>query len=404
MKSLSIDERKLLFIQGLDIFAYSLANIFVTVFFFAHSDLKTTALFRAVTFASMTFFLGLSCWSLKRFSSGTLMKSGLFAGALFFFLLFLLGKQSIAWAIPLAILDGFSGGNYWAGYNLNQYILTHSGRRIAYFGWGLAIVNFAQAIGPVIGGFIITFAAATELGIMSGYISLFFLVSVMIALSAIIIGKLPAHEIPQCAYRHLIDHKRTKRWKLILGQQALLGFYDMTLATVTGILLYTIIKQEAQLGATLTIASTMAMISSVLSIRILTNYSWSFWIGSLGTAIAIAFFALYQNSIGVWFFIITSSLTAPFLLNKLSTVYFEALDHSSGTWQYKYHMMIERDVVLGCLRITGYIGLYIFLYFGEEINLARFWLLILPILPLAIGLLLNIQAQLVSHSSPVDGI
>ena len=41
MASLSSDERKLLIIQGLDMLAYALAGIFVTVFFFTNSDLRT---------------------------------------------------------------------------------------------------------------------------------------------------------------------------------------------------------------------------------------------------------------------------------------------------------------------------------------------------------------------------
>ncbi|MEK7119277.1 MAG: hypothetical protein AAB457_00670 [Patescibacteria group bacterium] len=110
MKSLSQDERKLLIIQGLDILAYSLASIFVTVFFFANSDLKTTVLYRAISFASMAFFMGAAGWTLRKFSSGLHMKVALFSGAFYYFLLFLLRQESVHYIIPLAILDGFTGG------------------------------------------------------------------------------------------------------------------------------------------------------------------------------------------------------------------------------------------------------------------------------------------------------
>ncbi|MCX6794115.1 MAG: hypothetical protein NTY06_03345, partial [Candidatus Gottesmanbacteria bacterium] len=149
MASLSSEERKLLIIQGLDILAYALAGVFVTVFFFTNSDLRTA-------FASMTFFFGFAGWALKKVSSGFLMKVGLIASVIYFLLLFYLKEKSIAYLIPLGILDGFTGAAYWAGYNLNQYILTHQGRRMQYFGWGSAVVNVASALGPLIGGLIIT--------------------------------------------------------------------------------------------------------------------------------------------------------------------------------------------------------------------------------------------------------
>lgn len=56
MKNFSVDERKILIIQGFDILAASLAGIFVTVFFFAHGDLRVTTLYNIAAFASMTFF------------------------------------------------------------------------------------------------------------------------------------------------------------------------------------------------------------------------------------------------------------------------------------------------------------------------------------------------------------
>lgn len=65
MKNLSHDERKLLIIQGFDILAASLAGIFVTVFFFAHGDLKMTTLYNIAAFASGTFFFGSSGFLLR---------------------------------------------------------------------------------------------------------------------------------------------------------------------------------------------------------------------------------------------------------------------------------------------------------------------------------------------------
>ena len=400
MRNLSVDERKLLIIQGFDILAASLAGIFVTVFFFAHGDLRVTTLYNIAAFASMTFFLGSSGLLLRYFSSGTLMKVSLVAGSLFYLLLFFLKDQSISYVIPLGILSGFSGGIFWATYNLNQYILSHSGNRISYFGWGGAIFNLANGMGPALGGLIITVVSKTSLGVMNGYLMLFFLVALINGITICIIGKLPSHDDLQFSYHHIWQNRRSKRWKLVLGQNAALGLYDVAIGTVTGILLYVILKNEAVLGLVLTTASLFGMVASLYAIPLLKKHPSAFWIGSIGSAVSIILFALYQSPMGVWLFIIISGFTAPMLSNKLSTVYFGALDEAKGGWQQKYHLLLERDIVLGIFRTMSYIGLFVLLGFGSEIQLAKSWLLLLPIMPILIGFL--IKKSITSQNDVLD--
>jgi len=389
MKNLSIDERKLLIIQGFNFLASSLAGIFVTVFFFSHGDLKVTTIYNIAAFASMTFFYGFSGFLLRYFSSGALMKLSLIAGSLFYLLLFFLKDQSIAYVIPLGILSGFSGGNFWAAYNLNQYILTHTGSRISYFGWGAAVSNLAFALGPAAGGTIITLASRTSLGLTNGYLLLFFLVALINIITVFIIGKLPSHGIPQFSYRHIWEHQRTKKWNLVLAQQGILGLHDIAIGTVTGILFYVIIKNEAELGYVLTMASVFATVASLYAIPLLKKFPSVFWVGSVGSAVSIIVFALNQSYGGVLLYIIISGLTVPMLQNKLFTMYFDAIDQAKGNWQEKYHFLLERDIILGMLRTVSFIALFILLGFGPEIQIAKTWLFFLPILPIAIGFLIQ---------------
>ncbi len=389
MKHLSADERKLLIIQGFDILAASLAGIFVTVFFYAHGDLKITTLYNITAFASMTFFYGSSGWMLRHVSSGFMMKLSLVAGALFYLLLFILKDQSISCVIPLGILSGFSGGLFWSGYNLNQYIISQKGKRLEYFGWGSAIVNCANAAGPLIGGLIIMVVGKTSLGVMNGYLLLFLLVALINGITVLCIGKLPSHGIPHFSYWHLFIHKRTMLWKLVLSQQALLGLYDVSAATVMGVLVYVIVKNEMLLGSIFTVGSLFSMIASILAIRILTKYRWGHWIGSIGLAMSIIMLIFMQTSIGAWILVIVSGFAFPFLGTKLAHIYFAAMDVAPGSWQQKYHLLLERDIVLGIFRVMSFAGLFILLQFGNEIQLAKAWLFILPIFPLAIAVFIH---------------
>ncbi len=389
MASLSSEERKLLTIQFFNFLAYALAGIFVTVFFFANSDLRTTILYRAIAFASMTVTFGLAGWILKKISSGTLMKLGLVASVIYYLLLFYLKEKSVAYLIPLGILDGFTGGAYWAGYNLNQYILTHRGRRMNYFGWGLAVVNIASTLGPMIGGFVITTVKSATLDVIYGYSTLFFLVAAITAASIVVIGKLPSHAIPAFRYHHLWQHKRIREWKIVLIQQGVLGLYDVSVTTVTGVLLFLILRSEAKLGTVLAISSAIATVSSLLSIRLLTKHKQWFWIGAFGSALGIGVLGFSQTITAMWIYIIVISCCAPFLLNTLSAVNYDAMDRTSGAWQHKYHLILERDVILGLLRTFSYVALFLFLGFGDQVVLAKQSLLLLPIAPVALGVLLT---------------
>ncbi len=401
MKSLSVDERKLLIIQGCDILAYSLAGVFVTVFFFSHSTLSTTALFRAITFASMVFFFALTGRLLKYISAGMLIKFSLGGGALYFLLLFLLREQSIRWYVPLGILDGAMGGIFWAAFNLYQYIVSSSGRRVAYFGWGQALFNLASAIGPTIGGLVIVVSSRTSIGLTGGYTILFLIVSIILGVTAFIVGKLPVHGDIAFSYKHLLTHKRSVGWKLVLGQQALLGLYDVSLGTVTSVLFFLIIQSESKLGILLTVGSLLATVTSIIVTRTLVKYPQLYWAGIFGSMLSIVVFAYQQNVMGMWLMIGIAGMTLPFMMTKLSAAYFDALDQAPGTWENKFHMMIERDGLLGLLRMISYIILFFILRGGNEITIARTWLYIIPVIPFAIGVLLALSSRRKKITAPI---
>ncbi len=389
MSTFNSEEKNLILIQALDFFAYSLANIFVTVYFYSHSDIKTTIIYNIFLYSTLLVFYVASGWTLRKVSSAFLIRLGLIATAIFYFLLFGFKETSIKFIIPLGILSGFGAGNYWAGYNLNQYIYTNKEKRVEYFGSTAFIINAVQALAPLLGGAIIALTKSRQIfGLEAGYSLLFFIVFLITLLMIWLAGKLPEHEIPNFSYKHIVSHERSKPWKLILWQQAIMGFYDVTVTVVTGILLFLIIKEEFILGTSQTIASVLGAVASIISIKLLRKNSNSYWIGALGLTSGIALFAFLQNWFGVVFFILVTGFCAPFLYNWFSIIYFRTLDSFDTSWKEKYHLMLERDISLGSARIISCIVLFIFLQFGDQVSLARTWLFFLPFLPLILGFLL----------------
>lgn len=398
MSLLNLEERHLVMIQGLNFFAYQLAGVFVTVFLYTNSDLKTTFLYRAITFTSMLFFYILSGWSLRKISSGNHMRIGLAGAAVYYLLLFLLQGKVIDHLIPLAIFDGLISGVYWAAFNLNQYIFTDKTNRERFFGIINAMINFISALGPAIGGAIITLVGVgTMFGMHKGYAALFFLVSLLLGSTALFIGKLPSHEVPQFRYLHLITHRRSRAWRLVLWQQAIWGLSDMALATITGVLFYLILKQEFLLGLSQSVGYIAGAATGLLAGKVLSKNHHYFWIGVAGCTLADIILAYSQNTTGLWLYIIISGFTAPFLFTLVLTIGLRTIDHNVSNWRDAYHFLLERDIALGVARIVSFGFLYVFVNENNQLAIVRTWLYFLPLVPLLLGYLVWQSERLVQQ-------
>lgn len=392
MSTFNPEEKNLILIQALDYFTAGLAGVFVTVYFYSNTDIKTTVFFNIIFYITLLIFYVASGWTLKKVSSGFLIKLGIVAYAIFYLILFFLKEGIANYIIPLAILSGFGAANYWAGLNLNTYIFTNKEKRIEYFGSINSVANIISAVAPLLGGAIIFLTKSYNL--------LFFIVFLLCALMVLAIGKLPSHEIPNFSYGHITSHKRSRNWRIVLWQQAFWGLYDSVLVTITGILFFLVVKSEFALGTTQTIAYFLGALGSMISIKMLNKNNNYYWLGALGLAAGIGFFAISTNWYGVLFYIIVAGFCAPFLNNLLSTVSLKTIDSVEASWTEKYHFLIERDIALGGARILSYIFLFLFLQRGDQVILARTWLYFLPIFPLALGFLLW-KMKTEDKSSPV---
>ncbi|MFH0863962.1 MAG: MFS transporter [Candidatus Gottesmanbacteria bacterium] len=399
MSIFNTEERNLMFIQSMNYFSAGLAGIFVTVYFYSHSDLKTTIFYNLLFYTTLLIVYIASGWTLKKVSSAFLIKFGIFIAAIFYLLLFLLKENIIYYVIPLGIFSGFGAGNYWAGLNLNQYIFTNKKKRLEYFGSMNTILNILQSVSPLIGGGIIILAKSSDLlSPQAGYAILFLIVFILLFLMILVVGKLPNHEMPNFSYAHITSHQRSRNWKFVLCQQAVWGSFDVAMSTVLGILFFLILKNEIILGASQTAIFLLSAVGSLISIRILTKNRQSYWFGVVGVALGMTSFALFQNTYGLILFVILYGLFSPFLYNMLSATGFRVMDSVDTSWKEKYHFLIERDIALGIPRMLSYIFLLIFLQFGDQIQLARIWLYFLPFLPLILGFLLWKMKSLPSSS------
>ncbi len=397
MPTLNPEERNMILIQGLDFFTASLSGIFVSVFIFINSDLRTTLFQLIIMNLSFLFFYMASGWAFKKIQSATLIKVSLGISTMYFLILFLLKERVIQYLIPLSVISGFGGGIYWAAFNLNQYALSSKESRVKYFGWSQAVLNAFQAIAPILGGAIIAITGNRLLfGVRAGYSVLFLVVSLIYLLMLILFQKLPKHNPISFSYKHIIDHKRSEAWVNVLCQQFLFGMYDVIYGTTLGILIYLIVKGEFILGTIQTMSFIACTIGSILAIKVLQRYKHGYWIGVIGQSVGIIMFVLNQNPLGIIFYIITGIIT-PLLNTKLSTVSFQAMDQDNRHISEKYYLLTEQAFVLLSARILSNILLFIIIGYGNQVQLAKTSLFILPVFPLAIGLLLQRYEQRKLH-------
>jgi len=388
----SSEEKKLILIQSLYFFAVALADVFVTVFFFSHGTFQTPVIFQIVRICVFLALFSFSGLAFRKISSGIVIKIGLFLFACFYFFLFLLQDRSISFLVPLAVLNGFAMAFFWSGYNLNQYIFTNQNKRISFFGSTLIAVQLFQSVAPFLGGTIIAIGSSYY-SLRFGYGILFLVVSIIIGLIALLVGKLPDHERLLFSLSHIFSHKRTLLWKKVLLQHFFLGMFDMPGNTIVGILIYLVVKKEFLLGIVQTTAVLLAVVGSLAAIRLLHKSSYFYWIGVVGISLGYLTFGIYQSQVGVLLYIILMGLTSPFMNTWVPTVYFHAVDSVSGHWREKYHLLFERDFALACGRIFSYSLIFLFIQPSNQVVFARYALFILPIFPLLLGFALKDQKK-----------
>lgn len=385
---LTKEETSLIKIQFFTSFALSLGGIFLQIFIFRLSGLKSVVFFNLILFITLIFTYLFSGWTFARYSSRASIQAGLMLSMLGWLTLLLIHQQSISHLFLLGILFGIANGFYWSGYNLSQYILTHEEHRGHYFSRNGGFINAALTSGPIVGGLLITIINTFSHSVLTGYYVLFFVVSGIYVYNIMLTHTLPHYSGVVFSFKDILLHKRSLKWKLLLSQQAVVGFYDAAFNTVSGILLFTILGNELRLGFTSGTIGLLSTTTSFYTYRIIKNYSSSYIVGAAMATVGFVLFAVFSNFVGVIGLGFSIGIGLAFLNVSTSVAILNMFDENGIEWRHNYHRLIERDVVLGAARVLSYILLFFFFIPNQNVNIARIWILLIAPFPLLAGLLL----------------
>lgn len=392
MKQIPVDELLLVIVQGLYYFVGSLAGVFLNIFLYKQGDFGTVAVFNAGNYFMLLTTYCLSGFILKYVAARYLVASGLVLLSVFWFILLTLSRNAITYIVPLSFFMGIDLGLFWSGINLIQYVTTHQERRNRYFGNLNALSNFGRSFAPALGGLIVSIPLLSYVS-LDGYKLLFGLVCILDMITAIIALKLPACRGVVFSLKHLISHKRTGLWRRVLWQQGVLGVWDLSYSTVIGILLYQVLLKETSVGLVTGLGIFILSISSFYMPRYLTKYRNLKISAALLISAGLVMFGLSLQPVLMVFGMLVIGLAMPAIAIPLYTEILNGIDTNPEPWQHKYHMFIERDFVLNLTRTLSYVSLYLlFSTFGKTV-VARWWLMMITVLPPFLVFLLRDNAD-----------
>ncbi len=391
---LSKEENHLIFIVVVSTFASALAGIFLQIYVFRLSGFEGTMLFNLSLFIALLLSYLFSGFLLRKYSTHLLIGSSFIVNILAYLLIILLQANAVHYLIIIGLTFGVSAGNFWSGFNLSQYILTSQHSRTAYFGKSLSFIQIASALGPIFGGAVVVVVNYLTKNSYTGYYFLFLIVVFINLFLFINTKKLPAYTKIQFSFKDLVNHQRSRKWKIVLGQNFVGGLYDAAFNTIFAILLFLIIRNESLIGSARTGMLLFVALTSIIGIKLLAKHSWLYIAGTLGTVLSIVIFAVFQNWLGIFLFALINGLATPFFSIPVSLAILNTIDENKLPWQKKYHMLLERDGILGFARVISYIFLLILFTFYNKENVARNWMIAIAIFPLIIGFLLHKQYKI----------
>ncbi len=390
---LTKEEDQLVQVQSISFFTSGMAGVFFQIFLFKLTGFTEVMYFNIALFSSLFAAFIASGYILKNYSTRTLIRLGLLGMVFVWLLVLILQERTKDFLLPLGFLYGGAGGFYWSGFNLSQYILTHSEGRSQFFGKMDTIAHSARAFAPFIAGLMITTVNTFFQSQLKGYYVLFAIVFFLQIYVVMLAKDLPRHSGVRFSLLQLFNIPPARRWRLILLQQFTFGLYDNAFSTLSGILVFVVLANETSVGLLQSCAALAMAASSYFVGKLYKKHKRIYIQGALAAASALLLFGITQNIYTVIMFMILHATALPLLHIPTSVAILSGYDEVKTSWQDKYQLFIQRDSALGISRIVSFIFLYILFSHFDKVVVAKNWFLGAAIIPLAIGYLLHLISK-----------
>jgi len=160
---MSKEAKIILVISVLFTLAMGLSNIFVNILLWKESnDFIVVALYNLMHYIFVPITFIFAGWLSKKKNGIWSLRLGILFFIMFFGLILYIKDDILSYIFPLGILFGIAAGFYWLAYHVLSFDCTTENNRDTFNGFNGCSVGIANALAPIIGGYIIQKAGNTN--------------------------------------------------------------------------------------------------------------------------------------------------------------------------------------------------------------------------------------------------
>ncbi|MFC5648134.1 MFS transporter [Paenibacillus solisilvae] len=344
----------LLAVQGLLGIANALSGTFLPIYLWKAS--QSLALigwfnFSQYVVSGLTFWLA-GKW-VKEHNKMNSLRLGVALSGVFYFIVLLLGKSAVAYAIPLGMFNGLSLGLFWVAFNVVYFEITEPGNRDRFNGWAGLLGSGAGIIAPWISGFLITANKGER-----GYTIIFTISAITYAIAAVLsfwLKKRAANG--HYEWLHGIRQLRQKGnpWRLAVPAIIAQGVREGVFMFLVGLLVYMATTNEQKLGNFSLLTSLVALISFWIIGKVLTppRRKTAMMLGTFAITLVILplFWPLSYGTL-LWFGLGTALFMPLYIIPMTSTV-FDLIGRDEQSAKQREEFIILREAGLTIGRVIG---------------------------------------------------
>ncbi|QHW35232.1 MFS transporter [Paenibacillus rhizovicinus] len=370
----------LLAVQALLGTANALSGTFLPIYLW-----KSSQSFALVGYFNLTQFVvsGLTFWLagkwVKEHNKMNSLRFGVALSGLFYFVVLMLGKAAVTYAVPLGIMIGIGNGLFWLAFNVVYFEVTEPGNRDRFNGWAGLLGSGAGIVAPWISGWLITMSKGER-----GYHIIFTVSSIIFAVAVVLSFWLKKRE-SSGTYEWLHGFRQLREpgnpWRHAVPAIICQGVREGVYMFFVGLLVFLATKNEGKLGNFSLVTSLVALVSFWLIGRMLKpeRRRAAMLIGSIAVTAVIAplFWPLSYTTLLI--FGIGTALFMPLYIIPMTSTVFDLIGSTEDSAKQREEFVILREAGLTVGRMIGVAAYLLVLPYMEDSTY------VVPGLMLAVG-------------------
>ncbi|BBH24924.1 MFS transporter [Paenibacillus baekrokdamisoli] len=367
----------LLAVQGLLGIANALSGTFLPIYLWkASQSLALIGWFNLSQFAvsGLTFWLA-GKW-VKEHNKMNSLRLGVALSGVFYFVVLLLGKSAVTYAVPLGMFNGLSLGLFWVAFNVVYFEITEPGNRDRFNGWAGLLGSGAGIIAPWVSGLLITASKGER-----GYSIIFTISAIIFAIAAVLSFWLKRRESSgHYEWFHGIRQLRQpgNPWRQAVPALMAQGVREGVFMFLVGLLVYMATSNEQKLGNFSLITSLVALVSFWIIGKLLTppRRNRAMMVGAFAiTLVIVPLFMPLRYETLLWFGIGTALFIPLYIIPMTSTV-FDLIGSNEQSAKQREEFIVLREAALTVGRILGISAYLVVLPFVDQAPQTVAWLML----------------------------